>query len=92
MYGYEIVQEIKLSTGQVLEFGEGCIYPLLHKLEAQKLLLSEKQTVGGRRRVVYRASAAGKKRLTDSEANWRKIVSAVSGVLEGTAHVPAELA
>lgn len=92
MYGYEIVQEIKQSTGQVLEFGEGCVYPLLHKLEAQKLLTSESSVVGGRKRVTYRTSAAGKKRLAASEAHWRKIVAAIAGVLEGRPHGRPELA
>ena len=34
MYGYQLVRSIERSTGQVLEFGEGCIYPVLHRLEA----------------------------------------------------------
>ena len=92
MYGYEIVQEIKQSTDQVLEFGEGCIYPLLHKLEAQKLLTCEKSVVGGRKRVTYRTSAAGKKRMAASEAHWRRIVAAIGGVLEGATHGRPELA
>ena len=29
MYGYEIVQAIRRSTEQTLEFGEGCVYPIL---------------------------------------------------------------
>ncbi len=92
MYGYEIVQEIKQSTGQVLEFGEGCIYPLLHKLESQKLLNSESRVVSGRKRVIYRTSAAGKKRLATSQENWRRIVAAVGSVLEGATHGRPELA
>jgi PadR family transcriptional regulator PadR len=38
MYGYELVQSIKLATGGTLEFGEGCIYPILHRLETQGVL------------------------------------------------------
>jgi len=92
MYGYEIVQEIKQSTDHVLEFGEGCIYPLLHKLESLKLLSSESCVVGGRKRVMYRTSVAGKKRLTAAEANWRRIVQAIGVVLEGATHGRQKLA
>src|SRR5437763_1744093 len=33
MYGYELVKDVERSSGNVLEFGEGCIYPILHRLE-----------------------------------------------------------
>ena len=48
MYGYELVQAIVLATDQRLKFGEGCIYPLLHRLEAEKSLTSCRQQVNGR--------------------------------------------
>ena len=35
MYGYELVQAIRQSTQGTLEFGEGCVYPVLHRLEAE---------------------------------------------------------
>ena len=35
MYGYELVQAIRLATGGAIAFGEGCIYPILHRLEAE---------------------------------------------------------
>src|SRR6476620_2174702 len=38
MYGYEIVQAIRLSTDDVLRFGEGCVYPVLHRLADDGLL------------------------------------------------------
>lgn len=83
MYGYQLVRAIEQSTGQVLEFGEGCIYPVLHRLEKDEFLASRRETVGGRNRVVYRLTAAGRKRLAGSTATWRSIVSAVNQVLLG---------
>jgi PadR family transcriptional regulator, regulatory protein PadR len=83
MYGYELVQAIRRSTGGVLEFGEGCVYPILHRLEADGLLGAKRETVGGRSRVVYRVTAKGSKKLVGSEAGWQKIVAAVSQALQG---------
>ncbi len=40
LYGYDLVQAIHDASGHKLVFGEGCIYPVLHRLEAQKLLSS----------------------------------------------------
>ena len=86
MYGYELVRAIEESSGQVLEFGEGCIYPVLHRLESDGDLASRRETVGGRSRVVYRLTASGRKRLQARVATWRSVVGAVDQVLQGAKH------
>jgi PadR family transcriptional regulator PadR len=86
MYGYELVRAIEESSGQVLEFGEGCIYPVLHRLESDGDLASRRDTVGGRSRVVYRLTVSGRKRLQARVAAWRSIVGAVDQVLQGVKH------
>jgi PadR family transcriptional regulator PadR len=83
MYGYQLVRAIEQSSGQVLEFGEGCIYPVLHRLESDELLSSRRETVSGRSRVVYRLTAAGRKRLAGSTASWRSIAAAINQILLG---------
>jgi PadR family transcriptional regulator PadR len=85
-YGYEIVQSIRRATDQTLDFGEGCIYPILHRLEAQRLLAGRRQVVNGRSRVVYRLTDKGHKRLDESAALWQQIVHAVNQVLQGDRH------
>jgi PadR family transcriptional regulator PadR len=69
-----------------LAFGEGCIYPILHRLEADGLLKASKEEVAGRVRVVYRATARGKARLADTIGNWRAVVSSINRVLDGEGH------
>ena len=86
MYGYELVRAIERSSGQVLEFGEGCIYPILHRLEKDSYLASRREMVGGRSRVVYRLTASGRKRLAGRVASWQSIVGAVDQVLQGAKH------
>jgi PadR family transcriptional regulator, regulatory protein PadR len=83
MYGYELVRAIEGSSQQVLEFGEGCIYPVLHRLEKDGHLSSRREVVSGRSRVVYRATAKGRKRLATQTAAWQRIAGAVQGVLQG---------
>ena len=92
MYGYELVQAIRQSTGGTLEFGEGCVYPTLHRLEADGLLVGKRETVGGRSRVVYRVTVRGSKRLAGSAAGWRKVVGAVEQALHGGEHGEPALA
>jgi PadR family transcriptional regulator PadR len=83
MYGYELVQRIKLQSHAVFEFGEGCIYPILHRLERDRLLTSRRAEVGGRSRVVYRVTPAGLRKLEETVSAWRRIVEAVARVLQG---------
>jgi PadR family transcriptional regulator PadR len=83
MYGYELVQRIRLNSGEQLCFGEGCVYPTLHRLESEGYLTSKRQNVGGRNRVVYRLTRQGKARLVDVAAEWKRVVAAVGGILHG---------
>ena len=81
MYGYELVQAIRTKSKEKFEFGEGCIYPILHRLKALGLLQSRREKVGGRSRVVYRLTTKGHRQLADSTRSWKSIVEAVSQVL-----------
>lgn len=86
MHGYDLVQSIHEASGKKLDFGEGCIYPVLHRLEDQRLLASKRELVAGRSRIVYRVTKRGQKKLLTSRATWQEIVAAVNIVLEGGAH------
>lgn len=84
-YGYQLVQAIR-GAGEEFQFGEGCIYPVLHRLESDRLVTSHRETVSGRSRVVYRITASGKKRLGESARTWAAIAEAVERVLRGGEH------
>jgi PadR family transcriptional regulator PadR len=85
MHGYELVQAIKSSTNEALEFGEGCIYPILHRLEADQLLSARRKQVSGRSRVIYQVTDKGRKQLAESITSWEQVVRAVYHVLRGGA-------
>ncbi len=92
MYGYQLVQAIHASTNGTLEFGEGCIYPVLHRLEAEGLLDSKRETVAGRSRVTYRVTAKGSKQLASTVRTWQQIVRAITLALHGGEHGQPALA
>ena len=85
MYGYELVQAIRTSTDHAFEFGEGCIYPILHRLEADQMLSARRETVAGRSRVVYQVTAKGRRQFEQSVACWEQVVKAVYHALRGGA-------
>lgn len=92
MYGYELVQAIRSATDEALGFGEGCIYPILHRLESQKLLTSSKEAVSGRVRVVYRVTRNGNAQLAATRGSWQRVVSAINLALQGGERGHAALA
>lgn len=70
-YGYEIIQKVKEISNSELEWGEGSLYPVLHKLEKKGYIISEwKVPDSGRKRKYYRVSEAGKEVLSQEKANW----------------------
>ena len=83
MYGYQIVEEIRTRTGEALAFGEGCIYPYLHYLEAEKQVSSRRQEVDGRNRNYYKLTARGRKRLEALTSEWNRVTTGVSRLMEG---------
>ena len=83
MYGYELVKAIKTSTKDVLSFGEGCIYPILHTLEKKGMLENNSKEVNGRTRLYYKVTKSGKKKLEDLSGEWIKIARGIAVVLGG---------
>ena len=53
MYGYEICQLTKEKTQSNILLTEGAIYPTLHKLEKEGLIISSREKVNGRTRKYY---------------------------------------
>jgi PadR family transcriptional regulator PadR len=86
MHGYELIQALKLATANGLEFGEGCVYPILHRLESEKLLKASQQIVGARSRIVYQTTARGRARLAESVSAWQRVTEAVRQALQGGDH------
>jgi PadR family transcriptional regulator, regulatory protein PadR len=78
MYGYQIVEEIRTQTREALSFGEGCIYPYLHHLEAEKFVSSVRREVEGRSRNYYKLTPRGQKRLAELNSEWKRVTAGVA--------------
>lgn len=87
MYGYEIVQTIRTETANVISFGEGVVYPVLHSLEDDGALTSRRKQVEGRSRVYYALTAKGARRYTQLAHSWTSLADAIHATLRGNRHV-----
>lgn len=70
-YGYSILRRIAAASGEEIEWSEGLLYPLLHRLERTELITATwGRADNGRRRKYYAITDAGRRALADSEAQW----------------------
>lgn len=82
MHGYAIVRWIQEQTHDVLAVEEGVLYPTLHRLERDELLVSEWGVNDtGRRAKFYSLTEAGSTALKHEIASWRRRAGAVSDLL-----------
>jgi PadR family transcriptional regulator, regulatory protein PadR len=96
-YGYAILKRInELSDGE-LDWTEGLLYPLLHRLERLGYVESTWQSVTGeRRRKYYRITSAGLDELAEQRRQWNTVVDALKeiwlglGIRGPLAALPAE--
>ena len=58
--GIEIIEELKRHGYNV---SPGTIYPILHKMKNDKLLVAHNEIIDGKRRIYYKATSEGKKVL-----------------------------
>lgn len=70
-YGYEIIQSVKEISNGKIEYADGTLYPVLHKLEKKELIESYwKVAESGRKRKYYKIKNKGKKKLLTEKENW----------------------
>lgn len=78
-YGYAILREVRELSSGALAWTDGMLYPILHRLEEQRLIKSLwRESETGRKRKYYRITEAGKKAMRTHQEQW----SAVHAVLQ----------
>jgi transcriptional regulator len=82
MHGWAIAQRIRQMSGDVLQVGQGALYPSLHKLEQNGWVSAEWAVSENNRRArYYTLTKAGRKALTQEAAQWERLAGAVSMIV-----------
>lgn len=83
-YGYQIIQELKEKSEETFLLKDGTLYPILYRLEDEKLVVSKWSEAEGKQvpRKYYEITEAGLMALADIEAVWRKISVGVEKIME----------
>ncbi|MEL6140617.1 MAG: PadR family transcriptional regulator [Bacteroidota bacterium] len=82
MYGYQMNKRVgEISQGNY-QLTEGALYPLLHKLVKDGLLVTESETVNGRSRRYYRITEVGRAAATDHREEFRRFMGTMQRLLD----------
>jgi PadR family transcriptional regulator PadR len=84
LHGYGIATHVHERTSGALAIEDAALYQSLHRLDRQGLLEPEwRASENNRRARYYTLTAAGRKRLREETANWRRYSRAIEAVLQG---------
>ena len=83
MHGWAIAQRIGQVSGDVLQVGQGALYPALHKLEQQGWIKAEwKPSENNRRAKFYALTRKGRRQLEKETADWQRLSGAITLVVQ----------
>ena len=86
-YGYAIIQDIKARSREEIQWTDGMLYPVLHRLENNGWIKSRwVESDNGRKRKYYAISREGKKALAAQREEWMS-VDRVMASFGGASHV-----
>jgi len=89
LYGYAILKRVSELSGGGMEWTDGMLYPLLHRLERLGYISSLWGTSeAGRRQKHYTITPAGRNALADRQQQWTVVSDALRQVWQ-TAQGPA---
>jgi DNA-binding PadR family transcriptional regulator len=84
-YGYAILKRVKVLSGGELEWTDGMLYPLLHRLLRLGYVTTEWRTPAqGRRRKYYAITGQGRAALSDQQRQWVAVTRALNDVWPGS--------
>ena len=80
--GWDIMQRIRVVSGEVLTVTPGALYPALHRLEERGLIAAEwTASENNRRAKFYELTPAGRKQLEAERETWERFTGAVDAIL-----------
>jgi transcriptional regulator len=89
-YGYAIAKRVRELSGGELEWTDGMLYPVLHRLEKSGLVEARWGTADtGRRRKYYRITGAGREQLAEQHRQWQSVDRALRNIWSDMAEFTA---
>ena len=88
-YGYAILQRVRDLSGGRMEWTDGMLYPVLHRLERLGYVEARWEVPeSGRRRKYYRITRQGRAQLAEERKQWQTVDATLRGIWQALS-VPA---
>jgi DNA-binding PadR family transcriptional regulator len=85
-YGYGIPQRVREVSGGRMEWTDGMLYPVLHRLERLGHVEARWEIAEtGRRRKYYRITQGGMAQLAEERRQWQAVDSTLRGIWQSLA-------
>ena len=82
-YGYAILKRVKELSGGTMNWTDGMLYPVLHRLERLGYIEARWQVAeSGRRRKYYSITTQGRAQLDEERKQWQAVDATLRGVLK----------
>ena len=82
MYGYELSKLVKDRTDSKIVLTEGALYPILHKLEKDNLVITSLDKVGNRSRKYYELTPTGQTSAKEKRSELVDFMSTLKALIE----------
>ena len=80
-YGYAIIKRVAELSGGHLQWTDGMLYPVLHRLERQGHVAAKwSASENGRRRKYYRITSGGRTQLVEERRQWQAVNSTLRAI------------
>ncbi len=80
-YGYAILQRVRDVSGGRMEWTDGMLYPVLHRLERLGHIKARWEIAdSGRRRKYYRITSQGAAQLAEERRQWQAVDATLRGI------------
>jgi DNA-binding PadR family transcriptional regulator len=85
-YGYAILQRVRELSGGRIEWTDGMLYPVLHRLERLGHVKARWELAdSGRRRKYYSLTRGGRAQLTEERRQWQAVDATLRGLWQALA-------
>ena len=82
MHGWGVAQRIQQISNEVLQIGQGSLYPALHRLEYKGWIRADLgNSENNRKAKFYKLTARGRKELNAAAGRWRRMTHAIGLIL-----------
>lgn len=80
-YGYAILQRVREVSGGRMEWTDGMLYPVLHRLERLGHVEARWEVAdSGRKRKYYRITKQGRAQLAEDRKQWQAVDATLRGI------------